>query len=119
MDNTEEVSLEMLRVKDELVNYGLVMRERGFAYPPNFTGSTDGTGLWIGPTPYEVIRIRLDDGKGGPCAYIFPKTRTLIRCDAENNVVSTEEIPETVTVRKRPPPLHSVPRARFNGIKDT
>ena len=119
MDETQEIcTVENLRVGDVLLDYGLKMVERGFGYPPNFTGSTDAKGNWIGETPYEITRIRLEDIQTGNAAYIMIKACSLVRCNAEWEVVGTETIPSSVTISKRPPCKYPIPRILHHGIKD-
>lgn len=117
-ETTQVVTLESLRVGDVLTDFGVRMMERGWAYTPNFTGSTDAKGNWVGEKPHELIRLRFEDIHNGNCAYIMPHTRTLIRCNAEWEVVSSEDIPWEVTIPKRPPSRYPMPKVTFAGIKD-
>lgn len=116
-ETTQVVTLESLVVGDVLNDYGVKMMERGWAYTPNFTGTTDTKGNWVGEKPQELIRLRFEDIRTGNCAYLMPHIRTLIRCNAEWEVVSTEELPWEVTIPKRPKRCSSIPRVEFNGIK--
>jgi len=117
-ETTQIVTLESLIVGDVLKDYDVKMMERGWAYTPNFTGTTDAKGNWVGEKPQELIRLRFEDIKTGNCAYVLPHIRTLIRCNAEWEVVSSEEIPWEVTIPKRPAPRFPMPRVAFNGMKD-
>lgn len=65
-----EVSVECLKVGDELCDLPLVYTGRNYVPEPNYEGSTDQLGRWVGKAPENVWRYEFKT-PWGP-AYVFP-----------------------------------------------
>lgn len=106
------ISLDLLRVGDHLVDYDVVMIERGYAYPPGFSGSVNAAGLWVdGVSPHLVTRLRFSD-PAGRAVYLFPQRRELVRCGDMFGVISVTKLTGQVNVSRGLP----VGRGGLTGI---
>jgi hypothetical protein len=123
MVELESMVLNNLRVGDMLVEYDVCVKERGFGYPPGFSGTVNAAGMWTDEVPYTIERIRLEEVESKRTAFIFPTLGTLVRCDNKIDPVSTEDIGKEVMIVKRATQARSAlcgafPRTKYYGMKD-